>query len=103
MDFRPSDNLERMRNLLARMERAVDTARDRRHGVVPTPVVTVQPTDQPVGRPSAQANAPQPRTDPAPASLPFPTPVSSGKPKARAKSLEDFDEAFKRLASRQAG
>jgi|GEM_PF-1637079 len=102
MDMRPSDNLERMRSLLTRMERAVDSARDRRQGVAPSTGIPA---------PSTDAATPIPRTAPsmeyraavnAPAPLPFPAGVPSGKPRARAKSLEEFDEAFKRLADRRA-
>lgn len=102
MDFKPSDNLERMRALLSRMERAVDTARDRRHGVTADPIVLAGPSGATTGG-SAPAPAGEARRAELPtASLRFPAPPPSGKPKARAKSLEDFDEAFRRLAERRA-
>ncbi|MBM4112535.1 MAG: hypothetical protein FJ253_04040 [Phycisphaerae bacterium] len=91
-----------MRNLLARMEQAVDTARDRRQGVPPLtagsiPAVPVQPVN---GTAPVMERRP---AETAPAPIPFPAAAPSGKPKARAKSLEEFDAAFKRLAERQAG
>lgn len=104
MDMRPSDNLERMRSLLVRMEHAVDVARDRRHGVEPATAGQV-PTLSTNGNAAAHATASDSfrRGDPTPAPLPFPTVSASGKPKARAKTLDEFDAAFKRLAERQAG
>jgi hypothetical protein len=74
---------EHLRALLRRMDRTVDSTRDRR-----------------LGRP------PEPAHAPAPAAIPFPkatVPSASGKPRAVAKSLQDFEAAFARLADRQAG
>jgi hypothetical protein len=73
---------EHLRGLLRKMDRTVDSTRDQRLGRV-----IVEPT------------AP-------PAAIPFPkavTPSASGKPRAVAKSLQDFEAAFARLADRQAG
>lgn len=105
MDMRPSDNLERMRSLLSRMEHAVDSARDRRNGV-PNPTAEAATPKQATTPTSISNAAPvmqRPQADAAAASFRFPTPTQSGKPKARAMSLEEFDDAFKRLASRQTG
>ena len=93
MDFRPSENLERMRGLLARMEQAVDSTRNNRTVTPATPPVTA-PAPAPAARPAPAAEAPRP--------IPFSEVSDSGKPKARAKSLEDFEAAFQRLSSRQA-
>lgn len=72
---------EHLRGLLRRMDRTVDSTRDRR-----------------LGKP-AEAAAPPP------AALPFPKPAAdaSGKPRAVAKSLQDFEAAFARLTDRQVG
>lgn len=73
---------EHLRGLLQRMDRTVDSTRDRRTGKV-----MVEPTTTP-------------------ASIPFPRaaqPSASGKPRAVAKSLQDFEAAFARLTDRQAG
>ncbi len=72
---------EHLRGLLRRMDSTVDSTRDRRMGRV-----MVEPT-------------------PAPAAIPFPraTAPASGKPRAVAKSLSDFEAAFARLTDRQAG
>lgn len=73
---------EHLRGLLRRMDRIVDSTRDQRLGRV-----IVEPT------------AP-------PASIPFPkaqAAASSGKPRAVAKSLQDFEAAFARLTDRQVG
>ncbi len=72
---------EHLRGLLRRMDRTVDSTRDRRLGKPPEPT-------------------------PAPAAIPFPkatTPTANGKPRAVAKSLQDFEAAFARLTDRQAG
>ena len=77
-----SERLERLRGLIRRMDRTVDTTRDKRLGRV-----MVEPTASP-------------------ASIPFPkasTPSTSGKPRAVAKSLQDFEAVFARLTDRQAG
>lgn len=104
MDMRPSDNLERMRSLLVRMEHAVDEARDRRHGVEPATAGQV-PTPSTNGGVTMQSPASDPfrQGELTRGPLPFPTVSVSGKPKARAKTLDEFDAAFKRLAERQAG
>lgn len=118
MDLRPSDNLERMRSLLARMERAVDAARDTRQGV-PGMHGTQGVQNMYAGMPKPATNggasgmhgmngpsSSEPRSpESAPAPIPFPVNAgtnASGKPKARAMTMEEFDAAFKRLASRQA-
>lgn len=102
MDLRPSETLERMRSLLARMEQAVDTARDRRHGVPPLTAGSIVMNGSASPSPTAPRMERQsPEAVLAP--IPFPAPAPSGKPKARAKSLEEFDAACKRLAERQAG
>ncbi|MBM4006333.1 MAG: hypothetical protein FJ292_02030 [Planctomycetes bacterium] len=73
---------EHLRGLLRRMDRIVDSSRDQRLGrVIVAPTV-------------------------APASIPFPkaqATASSGKPRAVAKSLQDFEAAFARLTDRQVG
>jgi HAMP domain-containing protein len=72
---------EHLRGLLRRMDRIVDSTRDQRLGRV-----IVEPT--------------------APAPIPFPKAQSastSGKPRAVAKSLQDFEAAFARLTDRQVG
>lgn len=103
MDLRPSETLERMRSLLCRLEQAVDNARSRRAGNSAGPVGPILTNAAPPAE-MPQARTPQARVnDAAPAPIPFPAVSPSGKPKARAKSLEEFDEAFKRLADRQAG
>ncbi|MFZ4722149.1 MAG: hypothetical protein ACOYMI_03250 [Phycisphaerales bacterium] len=74
--------LEHLRGLLRRMDRIVDSTRDQRLGRV-----IVEPAT-------------------APASIPFPraqAAASSGKPRAVAKSLQDFEAAFARLTDRQVG
>ncbi|MBX3355885.1 MAG: hypothetical protein KF724_09325 [Phycisphaeraceae bacterium] len=98
-----------MRSLISRMEEAVDTARDRRHGVVMPAMPTLgsagdsaHATRASGAMPPMTSTSDLRRSEVPPAPLPFPAPVASGKPKARAKSLEEFDEAFKRLADRQA-
>jgi len=73
--------LEHLRSLLMRMDRTVDSTRDRRIGRA----IVVEPTLAPI--PFAKAV----------------TAVASGKPRAVAKSLQDFDAAFNRVSSRQAG
>ena len=72
---------EHLRGLLRRMDSTVDNTRDRRLGRV-----MVEPA-------------------PAPAAIPFPkaSAPDSGKPRAVAKSLSEFEAAFARLADRQAG
>lgn len=73
---------EHLRGLLQRMDRTVDSTRDRRMGKV-----MVEPTTTPAPIPfprAAQANV-------------------SGKPRAVAKSLQDFEAAFARVSGRQAG
>lgn len=64
------------------MDRTVDSTRDRRTGkVMVEPITTSGP-------------------------IPFPRtaqPSSSGKPRAVAKSLQDFEAAFARASGRQAG
>lgn len=72
---------EHLRGLLRRMDTTVDSTRDRRLGKV-----MVEPAS-------------------APAAIPFPRQAapSSGKPRAVAKSLSDFEAAFARLTDRQAG
>lgn len=73
---------EHLRGLLKRMDRTVDSNRDRRMGKVMV----------------------EPNTAPAP--IPFPRaaqPSASGKPRAVAKSLQDFEAAFARASGRQAG
>lgn len=73
---------EHLRGLLKRMDRTVDSNRDRRMGKV-----MVEPTT-------------------APGPIPFPRaaqPSASGKPRAVAKSLQDFEAAFARASGRQAG
>ena len=73
---------EHLRGLLRRMDRTVDSTRDQR-----------------LGRVIVETTAP-------PASIPFPkaqSPASSGKPRAVAKSLQDFEAAFARLTDRQVG
>jgi hypothetical protein len=72
---------EHLRGLLRRMDRIVDSTRDQRLGRV-----IVEPTT--------------------PAPIPFPKAQSastSGKPRAVAKSLQDFEAAFARLTDRQVG
>ena len=72
---------EHLRGLLRRMDRTVDSTRDRRLGKPPEPA-------------------------PPPAAIPFPKAVSpgtAGKPRAVAKSLQDFEAAFARLTDRQVG
>jgi hypothetical protein len=78
---RQPTKFEHLRGLLQRMDRTVDSTRDKRMGKV-----MVEPA--------------------APAPIPFPrasVPTASGKPRAVAKSLQDFDAAFARAAGRQAG
>lgn len=74
---------EHLRGLLRRMDRTVDSTRDRRLGKPPEAV-------------------------PPPAAIPFPKaaasgPSASGKPRAVAKSLQEFEAAFARLTERQVG
>lgn len=102
MEMRPSETLERMRSLLSRMEQAVDTARDRRHGVAPVTAGSISASTSPLPTNPVPLMERRP-LESTPAPIPFPMAAPSGKPKARAMSLEEFDAAFKRLAERQAG
>jgi hypothetical protein len=72
---------EHLRGLLRRMDRIVDSTRDQRLGRV-----IVEPSAPPAAIPFPKAQAP-----------------SSGKPRAVAKSLQDFEAAFARLTDRQVG
>lgn len=74
---------EHLRGLLRRMDRTVDSTRDRRMGK-------------------------SPEATPPPAAIPFPkavaaSPGANGKPRAVAKSLQEFEAAFARLTDRQVG
>jgi len=77
-----SERLERLRGLIRRMDRTVDTTRDKRLGRV-----MVEPATPPPAIPFPKAS----------------TPSTSGKPRAVAKSLQDFEAVFARLTDRQAG